>query len=148
MQNAQSKRNTKSKKNASDTSKFDLALAYIDATLKFKGHMPACEVDDVFRPFVKFDPDKAYQKEVRQKSISALRKIKGSDGERRAYVIKGENVVVDIENCQSLDEMGKIVDNLGKQRQSITSRHNVAKKMYKQLEGQLMLAAFAEEDAK
>ena len=119
------------------------AREYLAATLRYKGEIPKSEVIEMIRPLYTFDPDALMEKAISNAAASIIRSIKCSDGTRRAYILKGEDTVIDIETCTSIDKVKKVAKALQHHRESTGKSEEKAWRRVKQLEGQFSL--FSEE---
>ncbi len=117
------------------------ARQYIVEQLHDRGEMTKSEVMELVRPHCSFDVAVLQEQAIGRLVSGIIHSVRDSTGARSAFLIRGENTVVDLETCRSLSKISAVEAQLLKQLDGIRASHRKAQRRREELAGQIDMFA-------
>ena len=115
------------------------ARKYIIDRLRSSGEMTKSEIADLIRPHFIFDAVTAREQAVNRYVGKLVAQMKDEQGVRDNFIIKNQDVVVNLENCTSLQNITAVKEQLRKQAIGTIASYRKAKRRQAALIGQISL---------
>lgn len=113
------------------------AREYVIEQLHEQGEMTKSEVVEMIRPHCSFDPIRLQEKELNVIAARIIRRIRDENGVRTAFILRKEDMVIDVETCRTLAKVQAVEDMLTIQLDGLEMSRSKAQSRRMDLEGQL-----------
>lgn len=113
------------------------AYEFVINTIHENGSMSTDSVVELVRAHYEFDHNVAHERELRRYVGQLMSRHRSGDGTRTLFLDRQSSVIVDIETCNSLDNVAAVNEQLRSQAIGIIKSYKKAEKRVKVLEGQI-----------
>lgn len=103
------------------------------------GDMTKSEIVELLRPHCTFDPVSLQEQALNRMVGSLVRSIRDETGVRTAFILKGKDTIVDVDNCESLSKVSEVDDMLDMNIKGLQASKRKTERRKKELAGQMSM---------
>ena len=123
------------------------AREYVISEIHDNGRISKSEIKELMEPFLSFDIEALKEKERNRVIASIVRTIRDDDGVRSAFIVKGQDEIIDVDTCASLPKVTAVDKMLELNIKGLQSSHHKTTRRKQELSGQMSLLDKRSENA-